>query len=59
MVLKMVLWEKVIAPPFPRQKPLLSKKNVKAHLSFARKHLDNPQDFWENTLDWRDNTVFQ
>ncbi|KAK3510736.1 hypothetical protein QTP70_021327 [Hemibagrus guttatus] len=34
----------------PRQKPLLSKKNIKARLSFARKHLDDPQDFWENTL---------
>ncbi len=29
----------------PRPKPLLSKKNIKAHLSFARKHLDDPQDF--------------
>ncbi|KAK3529947.1 hypothetical protein QTP86_009330 [Hemibagrus guttatus] len=26
----------------PRRKPLLSKKNIKAHLSFARKHLDDP-----------------
>uniref|UniRef100_A0A9J7YL83 Transposase Tc1-like domain-containing protein n=1 Tax=Cyprinus carpio carpio TaxID=630221 RepID=A0A9J7YL83_CYPCA len=34
----------------PRRKPLLSKKNIKAHLSFARKHSDDPQDFWENTL---------
>ncbi len=39
----------------PRPKPLLSKKNIKAHLSFARKHLDDPQDFWENTL-WTDET---
>uniref|UniRef100_A0A9J8CLU9 Transposase n=1 Tax=Cyprinus carpio carpio TaxID=630221 RepID=A0A9J8CLU9_CYPCA len=39
----------------PRRKPLLSKKNVKACLSFARKHLDDPQDFWENTL-WTDET---
>ncbi|KAK3559328.1 hypothetical protein QTP86_012756, partial [Hemibagrus guttatus] len=39
----------------PRQKPLLSKKNIKARLSFARKHLDDPQDFWENTL-WTDKT---
>ncbi len=38
-----------------RPKPLLSKKNIKAHLSFARKHLDDPQDFWENTL-WTDKT---
>ncbi len=39
----------------PRPKPLLSKKNIKARLSFARKHLDDPQDFWENTL-WTDET---
>ncbi|KAK3568377.1 hypothetical protein QTP86_005584 [Hemibagrus guttatus] len=39
----------------PRRKPLLSKKNIKTHLSFARKHLDDPQDFWENTL-WTDET---
>ncbi len=39
----------------PRLKPLLSKKNIKARLSFARKHLDDPQDFWENTL-WTDET---
>ncbi|KAK3529859.1 hypothetical protein QTP86_007268 [Hemibagrus guttatus] len=39
----------------PRRKPLLSKKNIKALLSFARKHLDDPQDFWENTL-WIDET---
>ncbi len=35
--------------------PLRSKKNKKARLSFARKHLDDPQDFWENTL-WTDET---
>uniref|UniRef100_A0A9J8AA81 Transposase n=1 Tax=Cyprinus carpio carpio TaxID=630221 RepID=A0A9J8AA81_CYPCA len=34
----------------PRQKLLL-----KARLSFARKPLDDPQDFWENTL-WTDKT---
>ncbi|KAK3574450.1 hypothetical protein QTP86_006615 [Hemibagrus guttatus] len=42
----------------PRQKPLLSKKNIKARLSFARKHLDEPQDFWENTL-WNDETKIE
>ncbi|KAK3507977.1 hypothetical protein QTP70_007945 [Hemibagrus guttatus] len=31
----------------PKRKPLLSKKNIKARLSFARKHLDDPQDFWD------------
>ncbi|KAK3566022.1 hypothetical protein QTP86_024184, partial [Hemibagrus guttatus] len=39
----------------PRRKPLLSKNNIKARLSFARKHLDDSQDFWENTL-WTDET---
>ncbi|KAK3519567.1 hypothetical protein QTP86_010505 [Hemibagrus guttatus] len=42
----------------PRRKPLLSKKNIKARLSFARKHLDDPQDFWENTL-WTDETKIE
>ena len=39
----------------PRQKPLLTKKNTKACLTFAKKHLDDPQDFWENIL-WTDET---
>uniref|UniRef100_A0A8C4XH41 Transposase Tc1-like domain-containing protein n=1 Tax=Erpetoichthys calabaricus TaxID=27687 RepID=A0A8C4XH41_ERPCA len=38
---------------FPRHKPLLSKKNIRAHLNFAKKHLNDFQDFWENTL-WTD-----
>ncbi len=42
----------------PRRKPLLSKKNIKAHLSLARKHLDDPQDFWENIL-WTDETKIE
>ncbi|KAK3568483.1 hypothetical protein QTP86_008234 [Hemibagrus guttatus] len=42
----------------PRRKPLLSKKNIKARLSFARKHLDDPQDFWENAL-WTDETKIE
>uniref|UniRef100_A0A9J8CTE6 Tc1-like transposase DDE domain-containing protein n=1 Tax=Cyprinus carpio carpio TaxID=630221 RepID=A0A9J8CTE6_CYPCA len=40
---------------FQNKKTLLSKKNIKARLSFARKHLNDPQDFWENTL-WTDET---
>ncbi|KAI4884115.1 hypothetical protein NFI96_032765 [Prochilodus magdalenae] len=39
----------------PGRNPLLSKKNIKGRLNFARKHLDDPQDFWENTL-WTDET---
>ncbi|KAK3559140.1 hypothetical protein QTP86_005021 [Hemibagrus guttatus] len=42
----------------PRQKPLLSKMNIKPRLSFARKHLDDPQNFWENTL-WTDETKIE
>uniref|UniRef100_A0AAR2LJV0 Transposase n=1 Tax=Pygocentrus nattereri TaxID=42514 RepID=A0AAR2LJV0_PYGNA len=39
----------------PRRKPLLSKKNIKAHLNFSKTHLDDPQHFWENIL-WTDET---
>ncbi|KAF7670306.1 hypothetical protein LDENG_00272020 [Lucifuga dentata] len=31
------------------------RKNTKARLTFAKKHLDDPQDFWENIL-WTDET---
>lgn len=31
-------------------KPLLTKKNTKAYLTFAKKHLHAPQDIWENIL---------
>lgn len=34
---------------------LQSKKNIKACLMFDRKHLDDSQDFWGNTL-WTDKT---
>ena len=36
-----------------RRKPLLSKKNIRARLKFARAHLDKDQDFWNNVL-WTD-----
>lgn len=39
----------------PRRKPLLTKKNIKARLTFAKNHLDHPQSFWENVL-WTDQT---
>ncbi len=38
-----------------RQKPLLNKKNTKARLTFTKKSLDYPQDFWANIL-WTDET---
>ncbi|KAG2456962.1 TCB1 transposase, partial [Polypterus senegalus] len=40
---------------FPRRKTLLRKKNIRARLNFAKKHLNDCQDFWENTL-WTDET---
>ncbi len=39
----------------PRQKPLLTKNNTKARLTFVQKYLDFPQDFWANIL-WTDAT---
>ncbi len=39
----------------PRQKSLLTKNNTKARLTFAKKYLDYPQDFWANIL-WTDAT---
>uniref|UniRef100_A0A9J8BRU0 Transposase Tc1-like domain-containing protein n=1 Tax=Cyprinus carpio carpio TaxID=630221 RepID=A0A9J8BRU0_CYPCA len=33
-----------------RRKPLLSKKNIKARLKFARENVDKDQDFWNNVL---------
>ncbi len=39
----------------PRQKPLLTKNNTKARLTFDKKYLYYPQDFWENIL-WTDET---
>lgn len=36
-----------------KAKPLLTKWNIMAHFTFAKKHLDDPQDFWDNVL-WTD-----
>lgn len=38
-----------------RCKPLISKKNRKARLDFAKKHRDQPQKFW-NKVVWTDET---
>ena len=38
-----------------RCKPLISKKNKKARLEFAKKYRDKPQKFWDNVL-WTDET---
>uniref|UniRef100_A0A8C2DL31 Zinc finger protein 740 n=1 Tax=Cyprinus carpio TaxID=7962 RepID=A0A8C2DL31_CYPCA len=38
----------------PRQNPLLTKKNTKARLTFAKKYLDYPQDFWVEIPDVND-----
>lgn len=35
------------------RKPLLSKRNIKARLKFARANVDKDHDFWNNVL-WTD-----
>ncbi len=37
-----------------RRKPLFSKKNIAAHLQFAKDHVDKP-GYWRNVL-WTDET---
>ncbi len=39
----------------PRCKPLVSLKNRKARLEFAKRHLKKPSQFWNNIL-WTDET---
>uniref|UniRef100_A0A9J8B3Q1 Transposase n=1 Tax=Cyprinus carpio carpio TaxID=630221 RepID=A0A9J8B3Q1_CYPCA len=41
-----------------RRKPLLSKKNIKARLKFARENVDKDQDFWNNVL-WTDESKIE
>lgn len=31
-----------------RQKSLLAENNMNAHFEFAKKHLADPQEFWNN-----------
>ena len=38
-----------------RRNPLLSKKNIAAHLKFAKEQLDVPQRYWQKNL-WTDET---
>ena len=40
---------------YTRCKPLVSLKNRKARLKFAKKHLKEPMKFWDNIL-WTDET---
>ncbi len=49
------LGKKGIHGRVPRQKLLLTKKNTKARLIFAKKYLDYPPNFWANIL-WTDAT---
>ncbi|CAJ0952378.1 unnamed protein product [Ranitomeya imitator] len=41
-----------------RRVPLLKPVHVRAHLKFAREHLDDPEEFWENVL-WSDETKLE
>ncbi len=36
--------------------PLLKPVHVQAHLKFAREHLDDPEEDWENVI-WSDETI--
>lgn len=40
-----------------KSKPLVSKKNIKARLLFAKQHKDKPLEFWQNVL-WSDESKF-
>ena len=48
--IRKTLGKNVIHGRVPRQKQLLTKKNTKACLIFAKKHPDDPEDFLENIL---------
>ncbi|CAJ0918819.1 unnamed protein product [Ranitomeya imitator] len=41
-----------------RRVPLLKPVHVRARLKFAREHLDDPKEFWENVL-WSDETKLE
>ena len=41
-----------------RRKPLLTKKNIAAHLKLAKEHIGTPQWYWQNVL-WTDETKIE
>ena len=41
-----------------RKVPLLKKAHVQAHLKFAKEHLDDPEEAWENVM-WSDETKIE
>uniref|UniRef100_A0A8C5QAL0 Transposase n=1 Tax=Leptobrachium leishanense TaxID=445787 RepID=A0A8C5QAL0_9ANUR len=42
----------------PRRTPLLSPKNKKSRLQYAKSHVDKPQTFWDSVL-WTDETKLE
>uniref|UniRef100_A0A8C5Q9A8 Transposase n=1 Tax=Leptobrachium leishanense TaxID=445787 RepID=A0A8C5Q9A8_9ANUR len=42
----------------PRRTPLLSPKNKKSRLEYAKSHVDKPQKFWDSVL-WTDETKLE
>lgn len=42
----------------PRRTPLLTAKNKKSRLQYAKRHVDKPQKFWERVL-WSDETKLE
>uniref|UniRef100_A0A8C5MM85 Transposase n=1 Tax=Leptobrachium leishanense TaxID=445787 RepID=A0A8C5MM85_9ANUR len=42
----------------PRRTPLLSPKNKKSRLQYAKRHVDKPQKFWDSVL-WTDETKLE
>jgi transposase len=41
-----------------RKKPLLKKNHIKAYLKFAKRHREEPIQFWQNVL-WSDETKIE
>lgn len=49
--------EKNLRGCIAQRKPLVSKKNLKARMQFAKQHLQKPLNFWKNVL-WSDESKF-